>query len=140
MVHLRVERPLGQGLLQLVEKAVRIEGRLRIGAGQQLVEQDVGDLRLFASRHVGAPLLPSCPLTHEIPDRAKGRQTVVAAALRQAFLHFVENVEAVIAEEQQLYWSRRGGDAPAGAGVANAGPAGATDDRPGAGRTEGGQP
>ena len=42
VVHLGVQRPFGQGLLQLFEKAVRIEGRLRIGAGQQLVEQDVG--------------------------------------------------------------------------------------------------
>jgi hypothetical protein len=30
----------------------------------------------------------------------------------EAFLRFVENIEAVIAEEQQLYWSRRGGEAP----------------------------
>src|SRR3954454_21289610 len=70
MIHLRVQRPLGQGLLQAVEEAVRIERRLRIGPGQKLVEDGVGDLELFASRHVGAPSLPSCPLTHEIPDRA----------------------------------------------------------------------
>ena len=68
MVHLGVQRPLGQRLLQLVEQAVRIERRLRIGAGQQLVEDGVRNLRLFASRHVGAPLLPSCPTPHEIPD------------------------------------------------------------------------
>src|SRR3954471_7290213 len=72
MIHLRVQRPLGQCLLQAVEEAVRIERRLRIGPGQKLVEDGVGDLELFASRHVGAPSLPSCPLTHEIPDRAFG--------------------------------------------------------------------
>jgi hypothetical protein len=71
VVHLGVQRPLGQGLLQAVEQAVRIERRLRIGAGQELVEDGVGDLRLFASRHVGAPSLLSCPPTHEIPDRAR---------------------------------------------------------------------
>src|SRR5215212_1318050 len=71
MIHLRVQRPLGQGLLQAVEEAVRIKCRLRIGTGQKLVEDGVGDLRLSASRHVGAPLLPSCPLTHEIPDKAR---------------------------------------------------------------------
>src|SRR3954447_20979971 len=70
MIHLRVQRPLGQCLLQAVEEAVRIERRLRIGPGQKLVEDGVGDLELFAPRHVGAPSLPSCPLTHEIPDRA----------------------------------------------------------------------
>src|SRR5215212_1131370 len=70
VVHLGVQRPLGQGLLQAVEETVRIERRLWIGARQQLVQKGVGYRRLFASRHVGAPLLPSCPLTHEIPDRA----------------------------------------------------------------------
>src|SRR4051794_15817120 len=73
MIHLCVQRPLGQCLLQAVEEAVRIERRLRIGPGQKLVEDGVGDLELFASRHVGAPSLPSCPLTHEIPDRATNR-------------------------------------------------------------------
>src|SRR5215212_4391784 len=70
VVHLGVQRPLGQGLLQAVEETVRIERRLWIGSRQQLVQNGVRYLRLFASRHVGAPLLPSCPLTHEIPDRA----------------------------------------------------------------------
>src|SRR3954470_4567911 len=76
MIHLRVQRPLGQCLLQAVEESVRIERRLRIGPGQKLVEDGVGDLEIFASRHVGAPSLPSCPLTHEIPDRARSRALV----------------------------------------------------------------
>src|SRR4051794_13763981 len=70
VVHLGVQRPFGERLLQLVEQAVRVEGRLRIGAGQQLVENGVGYPRLFASWHVGAPSLLSCPTAHEIPDRA----------------------------------------------------------------------
>src|SRR4051794_24831861 len=55
-------------LLQAVEQAVRVEGRLRIGTRQQLVEDRVRYLRLLASRHLGAPSLPSCPPAHEIPD------------------------------------------------------------------------
>jgi hypothetical protein len=49
----------------------------------------------------------------------------------EAFLRFVENVEAILAEEQQIYWSRRGGEAPAGPG--------ATGDLPGAGPAEAGR-
>jgi hypothetical protein len=35
----------------------------------------------------------------------------------EAFLRFVEAVEGVIAEEQQIYWSRRGGEPPSGSGA-----------------------
>src|SRR3712207_5613092 len=83
VVHFRVQRPFGQGLLQAVEEAVRIEHGLRIGACQQLVEDGVRDLRLFASRHVGAPSLPSCPPAHEIPDsppRTRARVRTVGVA------------------------------------------------------------
>ena len=31
-----------------------------------------------------------------------------------AFLHFVENIEAIIAEEQQIYWQGRGSQPPTG--------------------------
>jgi hypothetical protein len=61
MVHLGVENPLGQRLLQIVEQPVRVENRLRIGASQQLVEDSVGYARLFAAWHRWAPLLRSCP-------------------------------------------------------------------------------
>ena len=50
----------------------------------------------------------------------------------EAFLRFIENVETIIAEEQQIYWSRRGGETASGSGAA--GGAGA------AGQEEGGQP
>jgi hypothetical protein len=68
MVHLGIQRPVGQRLLQLVEKAIRIKRRLRIGAGQKLVEDGIRNLRFFASRHIGAPLIPLCPAPHGIPD------------------------------------------------------------------------
>jgi tetratricopeptide (TPR) repeat protein len=61
MVHLGVEHPFRQGLLQIVDQAIGIEGGLRIGPGQQLVKEGVRDMRLFASRHRRAPLLRSCP-------------------------------------------------------------------------------
>jgi hypothetical protein len=35
----------------------------------------------------------------------------------EAFLRFVEAVERVIAEEQQIYWSRRGGEPASGSGT-----------------------
>jgi hypothetical protein len=41
----------------------------------------------------------------------------------EAFLRFVEAVEGVIAEEQQIYWSRRGGEPPSGSGAAGETPA-----------------
>ncbi|WP_299131727.1 hypothetical protein [uncultured Amaricoccus sp.] len=68
MVHLGVQRPLGQRLLQIVQKAIRIKRRFRIGAGQQLVEEGIRNLRFFASRHIGAPSIPLCPTPHGIPD------------------------------------------------------------------------
>ena len=68
MIHLGVENPFGQRLLQIVDQPVRVEGRLGIGAGQQLVEDGVRNARFFASRHGRAPLLRSCPTPHEIPD------------------------------------------------------------------------
>ena len=71
MVHLGIQRALGERLLQLVEKAVRIEGRLRVRSGQKLVKDRVRNTRFFASRHVAAPSHPSCPPTHEIPDSPK---------------------------------------------------------------------
>src|SRR5436309_8347857 len=68
MVHLGVQHPFGQGFLQIVEQAIRIESRLGVGAGQQLVEKAIRNTRFFASRHGRSPLLPSCPTPHEIPD------------------------------------------------------------------------
>src|SRR5436190_12361172 len=71
MVHLGVQHPFGQGFLQIVEQAIRIESRLGVGAGQQLVEKGIRNTRFFASWHGRAPLLPSCPTPHEIPDSPK---------------------------------------------------------------------
>src|SRR4051794_27588613 len=68
MVHLGVENPFGQGLLQIVKQPIGRQGSSRIGAGQQLIEHGIRDVRFFASRHGWAPSLRSCPTPHEIPD------------------------------------------------------------------------
>jgi hypothetical protein len=68
VVHLRVQSPLGERLLQLIEQAVGVECGLRVGTGQKLVEQPVRDSRGLASGHGGSPSFPLCPPAHEIPD------------------------------------------------------------------------
>src|ERR1051326_2701268 len=68
MVHLGVQHPFGQGFLQIGEQTIRIESRLGVRAGQQLVEKGIRNTGFFASRHGRAPLLPSCPTPPEIPD------------------------------------------------------------------------
>ena len=68
VVHLGVQRPLGQRPLQLVDQAVPAEGGLRITAGQELVQQLVRDDRGFASCHARVPSFPSSWPAHGIPD------------------------------------------------------------------------
>ena len=68
MIHLRVQRPLGKRLLQIVEQSVGIESRLGIGAGQQLIQQRVRNAGCFASCHEEPPSDPLWPPKHEIPD------------------------------------------------------------------------
>jgi hypothetical protein len=55
MVHLGVQGALGQRLLQIVEQAIGVEGRLGIGTGQQLVQQFVRNTGGFASGHREPP-------------------------------------------------------------------------------------
>src|SRR3954468_22171361 len=73
VIHLGIQDALGERLLQAVEKAVRIKGRLWIGPSQQLVQDGIRNMRRFASRHGWAPFHPSCPPTHEIPDSLRAR-------------------------------------------------------------------
>src|SRR5208337_5650464 len=61
MVHLGVQRPLGERLLQLVQQAIRVKGPLRISASQKLVKNSVGYLGFLASGHGSAPSFPLCP-------------------------------------------------------------------------------
>jgi len=62
MVHLGIENPFGQRLLQFIDQPVRVENRLGVGAGQQLVKDGVRYPRFFPSRHCRAPSsLRSCP-------------------------------------------------------------------------------
>jgi len=59
MVHLGIQSALGQRLLQPVQQAALVEGGAGFRPGQQLVQDRVRDLRLFASGHGGAPSFPS---------------------------------------------------------------------------------
>src|ERR1041384_7503811 len=77
MVHLGVQHPFGQGFLQIGEQTIRIESRLGVRAGQQLVEKGIRNTGFFASRHRRAPSLPSCPTPHEIPDSPPFASAVV---------------------------------------------------------------
>src|SRR5215213_3122923 len=68
MIHLGVENPFRQRLLQIVDEPIGLQGGLRVDAGQQLIKHGVGNTRFFATWHGRAPLLRSCPTPHEIPD------------------------------------------------------------------------
>jgi hypothetical protein len=50
-----IDTILSSCLFQLVQQAIRSEGGLRIGAGQQLVKDGVWNSRLFASCHRMSP-------------------------------------------------------------------------------------
>src|SRR6185312_11662259 len=56
-----------QGLLQLVQQAVGLERRLRIGPGQQLVQDRVRDAGSFASGHREPPSGPLWPPHTKFP-------------------------------------------------------------------------
>src|SRR5580700_2562130 len=89
MIHLGVQHSLGQRLLQIIKQAIRVKCGLRVGTSQKLVEDGIGYTRLFASRHGWAPLLPSCPTPHEIPDSSATRWT--AAHRGPAFFAYSAN-------------------------------------------------
>ena len=55
MVHLGIQRPLGQRLLQLVEQAILGEGGLGISPSQQLIQNVIGYRGFFASCHAMSP-------------------------------------------------------------------------------------
>src|SRR3954467_15716040 len=58
VIHLGIQDALGERLFQAVKKSVRIEGRLRIGPSQKLVQDGIRNMRFFASRHGWAPFHP----------------------------------------------------------------------------------
>ncbi len=87
MIHLRIQRPLRQRLLQLIEQTVALESRFRIRTGEKLVQNAVRDDRLFPSCHGWSPSYPLCTPVHEIPDSPvdhAGAQPPHLAALRHA--------------------------------------------------------
>ena len=51
MIHLRVQSPLRQRFLQLIEQPVVLKCRLRVRTRQKLVQDAIWDNRLFSSCH-----------------------------------------------------------------------------------------
>jgi hypothetical protein len=68
VVHLGVQRPLGERLLQPVQQASVGQGGPGIGSGQELVQQLIRDRGLFASRHTMAPSAASYGPKHGVSD------------------------------------------------------------------------
>jgi hypothetical protein len=59
VIHLGVQRPLGQRLLEPIEQPALLQGRRGVRAGEQLVQHLIRDLRRFPSSHGGGPSFPS---------------------------------------------------------------------------------
>jgi hypothetical protein len=66
MVHLGIENPFGQGLLQIIKQAIGLQSGSRVGAGQQVIEDGVRKRRqeyegLCGTARAGsfAPIMPN---------------------------------------------------------------------------------
>src|SRR3546814_18923000 len=69
VIHLRIEGPFGKSLLQEIEQPALAEGRCRLSASQQLVENVVRYRGIFPSLHPGSPSFPFCLPAHDITSR-----------------------------------------------------------------------
>jgi hypothetical protein len=70
MVHLGIQHPLRQPLLQFVDQPAALEHRCRVATGQQLIHHLVRDPVILVRRHTLPPALPGVILwlEHEISD------------------------------------------------------------------------
>jgi len=59
MIHLGIQGPLGQSLLEIIEQPVGVKRRLRVRPGQQLVQQRIRNVGCLASSHGESPSSPS---------------------------------------------------------------------------------
>ncbi|UCD00384.1 MAG: hypothetical protein JSW66_07145 [Phycisphaerales bacterium] len=71
-VHLGIEHPLGNRLLQLPDQTLRIEDALRITPGQQLVEQLRGKTLVVLGHTSPSPCRAVYGSSHKNPDTPKG--------------------------------------------------------------------
>jgi len=71
VIHLSVDNPFGQRLLQIIDQAIGVGGRLGIGAGQQLVENASG-IRGSLRRGMGGLLR-----SHHAHRRRNSRQSLL---------------------------------------------------------------
>src|SRR5215469_1258550 len=70
MVHLGIQHPLRQPLLQFVDQAAALEHRCRVATGQKLIHHLIRDSLILVRRHTLPPALPGVIvwLEHEISD------------------------------------------------------------------------
>src|SRR5262245_11924007 len=71
MVHLGIQHPLRQPLLQFVDQPAALEHRCRVATGQKLIHHLIRDSLILVRRHTSLP--PALPgvivwLEHEISD------------------------------------------------------------------------
>src|SRR5215467_284053 len=70
MVHLRIQHPLRQPLLQFIDQPAAFEHRCRVATGQKLIHHLIRDSLILVRRHTLPPALPGVIvwLEHEISD------------------------------------------------------------------------
>src|SRR5215510_5856628 len=70
MVHLGIQHPLRQPLLQFVDQAAALEHRCRVATGPKLIHHLIRDSLILVRRHTLPPALPGVIvwLEHEISD------------------------------------------------------------------------
>src|SRR3954470_15890006 len=103
MIHLGIQGSFRERLFEAVKKAGRTKARLRIGPSQQLVQDGIRNMRLFASRHGWAPFHPSCPPKHEIPDSLRRvSEKLAAVAAEEAAKHPHKPVEVWATDEHRI--------------------------------------
>src|SRR5262249_27791241 len=73
MVHLSIQHPLRQPLLQFIDQPAALEHRCRVTTGQKLIHHLIRDSLILVRRHTLPPALPGVIvwLEHEIYDTLK---------------------------------------------------------------------
>src|SRR5277367_6168959 len=93
MLYLRIQRPLGQRFLQIVQKAIRIKGRLGISATKKLIKNSIRDLAGSWVPCVGpwdSSSLPIVPKPHTkfrtVPTFSKNRDRLLEGDVAAKFM------------------------------------------------------
>ena len=81
LVQLGIQHPFGQGFLQRVDDAVRIEGCSRVRPVQQSIKKGIRNGSLFAAGYRWTPCVLVFPATHRIPYTPTGIERYFALLL-----------------------------------------------------------